>query len=210
MAYANNECGFNKFFIIASTMPRPLKCRKVALNPEHCCFKPSGGDPAESGFVTMTYDEFEAIRLADVEGLYQEKAALHMHVSRQTFGNILGSARRKLGEMLVYGRTLNVTGGSVMVSSEERKFGCAGCGHQWVVAHGIQRPSECPACAGNSIHRQSPGGGFGGGRRGGGRCHGYKTALDGQQRGFGDGNCAGGRRSFGGNPDLQRPQGGVL
>lgn len=58
----------------------------------------------------MTYDEFEAIRLADVEGLYQDEAAKRMQVSRQTFGNILASARRKLGEMLVFGRSLNIRG----------------------------------------------------------------------------------------------------
>lgn len=191
-------------------MPRPLKCRRVDIDPEHRCFKPSGSDNPAAGFITMTYDEFEAIRLADVEGLYQEEAASCMHISRQTFGNILGSARRKLGEMLVYGRILNVTGGNIMVSSEERAFGCTGCGHKWAVPHGIQRPSECPACSNESIHRQAPGGGFGGGRRGGGRCRGYKTGIERQTPGFGDGNSFGDSCSHGRRPDLQKGPGGEL
>lgn len=172
-------------------MPRPMKCRAIAQDPEHRSFGPLfAGNSAEESLV-MTFDEFEAIRLADVEGLYQEEAARLMEVSRQTFGNILASARRKLGEMLVLGRVLNVNGGNIMVSSQEREFGCAVCGHRWSLPYGIARPAACPSCSSQNIHRMSPGGGFGGGRRGGGRCRGFRTGLQ-KHEGAGEQCCQGG------------------
>jgi uncharacterized protein len=153
-------------------MPRPVKCRKIGCDPEFRVFKPAGVPARELEAIAMSFDEFEAIRLADFEGLYQEDAAKQMNVSRQTFGNILASARYKVGEMLISGKQLTVTGGNVMVSTDERVFGCGACKHEWSVAHGIKRPEICPSCQSNNIHRPSPGGGFGGGRQGGGRCRG--------------------------------------
>ncbi|MBN1928794.1 MAG: DUF134 domain-containing protein [Chlorobiaceae bacterium] len=173
-------------------MPRPMKCRAITEDPEHRAFGPFAAEHAGEEPVEMTFDEFEAIRLADLEGLYQEEAARRMQVSRQTFGNILASARRKLGEMLVLGRRLNVTGGNIMVANQERVFGCAACGHQWSVPFGIARPEACPSCSSQNIHRQSPGGGYGGGRRGGGRCRGYRTGLHQHEaHGEGQGNGQG-------------------
>ena len=52
------------------------------------------------GEVLLTLDEYEAIRLADLEGLYQEQAATRMNVSRQTFGRIVEAARRKVADVL--------------------------------------------------------------------------------------------------------------
>ena len=53
-------------------------------------------------------DEIEALRLADYEGLYHENAASRMEISRQTFGRILGGARRKVAECLVKGKALKM------------------------------------------------------------------------------------------------------
>ena len=61
--------------------------------------------------VVLTIDEFEAVRLADLEGLYQEQAAEKMNVSRQTFGRIIESARKKVAEALVQGKALKIGGG---------------------------------------------------------------------------------------------------
>ena len=52
----------------------------------------------------MTLDEFEAIRLADLDGLYQEQAAAQMNVSRATFSRIIEAAPRKLADVLVHGK----------------------------------------------------------------------------------------------------------
>lgn len=58
--------------------------------------------------VTLDMDELEAIRLADYGGLYHEEAAKRMHVSRATFGRIIGSARRKVAEALLEGKALKI------------------------------------------------------------------------------------------------------
>ncbi len=60
----------------------------------------------------LSIDEFEAIRLADLEGLYQEQAAERMNVSRQTFGRIIESARRKVAQVLAGGLALRIEGGA--------------------------------------------------------------------------------------------------
>jgi predicted DNA-binding protein (UPF0251 family) len=63
--------------------------------------------------VNLTVDELEAIRLADLQGLYQEQAARKMNVSRQTFGRILESSHKKIADALVNGKALSIKGGSI-------------------------------------------------------------------------------------------------
>ena len=58
--------------------------------------------------VSLLLEEYEALRLADVKGLYQIKAAVSMGVSRATFGNILSSARKKVSDALINGRALRI------------------------------------------------------------------------------------------------------
>ncbi|NTV26738.1 MAG: DUF134 domain-containing protein [Chlorobiaceae bacterium] len=166
-------------------MPRPVKCRKIGGNPEYRMFKPAGIPARDLDEVIMTFDELEAIRLVDSEGLYQEDAANQMQVSRQTFSNILSSARHKVAEMLINGRRLTITGGNIMVSSEERVFGCSTCRHQWSVPHGTSRPEICPSCESENLHRIASDGSVGGGRHGGGKCRGLRTGSGRQGRGSG-------------------------
>jgi predicted DNA-binding protein (UPF0251 family) len=66
----------------------------------------------------MTLDEFEALRLADLEGRYQEAAAAEMHISRPTFSRIIESARKKLADALVNGRAIRIEGGPVCPRNE--------------------------------------------------------------------------------------------
>jgi uncharacterized protein len=99
-------------------MPRPQKCRKIAFQPGVIYFKPAGIPVRELEEVSLTLDEMEAFRLADLEGLYQENAAQCMNVSRQTFANILASARRKIAESLVHGKALRIGGGNIDLGQE--------------------------------------------------------------------------------------------
>jgi uncharacterized protein len=78
-------------------------------------FKPVGVPLRELEEVVMTLDEFEALRLADLEELYQEEAAARMEISRPTFGRVLKVARRKVAEVLVHGKVLRIEGGPVCV-----------------------------------------------------------------------------------------------
>lgn len=63
----------------------------------------------------MTLDEFEAMRLADLDRLYQEQAAQQMNVSRPTFSRIIDSAHRKIADALVHGKALRIEGGPVQL-----------------------------------------------------------------------------------------------
>jgi len=91
-------------------MPRPRKCRNVSGTPEVTYFKPRGVPLRELAEVYLPLDGFEAIRLADFEGLGQEEAAEQMQVSRQTFGRILASARETVAKALVQGMALRIHG----------------------------------------------------------------------------------------------------
>lgn len=70
--------------------------------------------------VVLALDEFEAIRLADLDGLYQEKAAAEMGVSRPTFSRIIEAAHRKVADALVHGKVLRIEGGTIAESERPR------------------------------------------------------------------------------------------
>ena len=92
---------------------RPKRCRKVCGSPDPRCFKPRGIPSSELEKNVLSLDEFEAMRLADLEEMYHEDAARMMGISRQTFGRILSSARRKIADALVNVKLLAVEGGDV-------------------------------------------------------------------------------------------------
>jgi predicted DNA-binding protein (UPF0251 family) len=149
-------------------MPRPLKCRRVRSRPCSDYFKPRGVPLYELEEVVLALDELEAVRLADLDGLYQEEAARMMNVSRQTFGNIVESARKKLADAIFNGKALRIEGG--IVKMYERYFRCADCKNEWTVPYGTGRPNECPKCKSANIHRgPQDRGGWGNGRFGRGR-----------------------------------------
>jgi predicted DNA-binding protein (UPF0251 family) len=98
-------------------MPRPRHCRRVAQLPQTSYYKPRGTPLSALEEVVLTVDEFEAIRLTDLEGLYQADAAEKMSVSRQTLGRILESAHKKIADALVHGKALRIEGGSIEVTT---------------------------------------------------------------------------------------------
>jgi len=120
--------------------------------PESNYFKPRGIPLSMLEEVILTVDEFEAIRLADLEGLYQEQAAEKMNVSRPTFGRIIESAHKKVAEALVKGKALKIEGGEFEMASM-RKFRCYECQHSWALPYGTGRPDGCPSCKSGNIHR---------------------------------------------------------
>jgi uncharacterized protein len=125
-------------------MPRPCKLRSVDCNPSVRGFRPCSGAVHEGEKVSLSLDELEAIRLADHEGLYQEQAAGRMNVSRQTFGNIIASAHKKVADFLVNSKHLVVEGGTVEI--KKCSFVCDVCGHTWSMRCGSEKPGECPQC----------------------------------------------------------------
>jgi len=100
-------------------MPRPKCCRNVCGMPDKNYFKPRGIPAVELEEVVLHLDEFEAIRLADYEKLYQEEAAAQMNISRQTFGRVIETAHKKIADVLIHGKALKIEGGEVTLSETE-------------------------------------------------------------------------------------------
>ena len=90
-------------------MARPKRCRRICTEPDFDAFAPAGIPCAET--VTLTLEEYETIRLIDLEGLTQEQCAVQMEVARTTVTGIYLSARRKLAQALVERKALAVEGG---------------------------------------------------------------------------------------------------
>lgn len=94
-------------------MSRPCRCRRIRCKPDINYFKPRGIPLDMLEEVNLVLDELEAIRLADFNGLYQEDAAKKMDISRQTFGNIINSAHKKIADVLLNAKALKIEGGKV-------------------------------------------------------------------------------------------------
>jgi uncharacterized protein len=89
-------------------MPRNKCFRNIGFDPKTNYYKPRGIPMRFLEEITLELDEFEAIRLKDHEGLYQDAAAEKMKISRQTFGRILESAHKKIAEALVNGKAIRI------------------------------------------------------------------------------------------------------
>jgi predicted DNA-binding protein (UPF0251 family) len=94
-------------------MGRPEKLRTIGCVAAGSGFKPVGRPAVELETATLRLDELEALRLADLEGLYQEAAAERMGISRQTFARILARARSTVARALIEEQLLIMEDGPV-------------------------------------------------------------------------------------------------
>jgi predicted DNA-binding protein (UPF0251 family) len=133
-------------------MTRPKCPRLIQGFPNTKYFKPRAIPLSELEEVALTFDEFEAIRLADLEGLYQEVAASKMKISRPTFGRIIELAHKKVADALINGKAIKIEGGVFKMPSK-RVFACSDCEHIWEEPFGTGRPQACPNCAKDNFHR---------------------------------------------------------
>ncbi len=101
-------------------MSRPYRCRRIRCNPDTNYFKPRGIPVDMLEEVNLALDELESIRLADFDDLYQEDAAKKMNISRQTFGNIINSAHKKIADVLLHAKALKIEGGVVEMAQRQR------------------------------------------------------------------------------------------
>ena len=89
-------------------MGRPIKERCINCVPASSYFKPVGIPMRDLDEIVLAMDELEAMRLTDLEGMYQADAAERMGISRQTIGNILASVHRKVADALLNGKALRI------------------------------------------------------------------------------------------------------
>jgi len=123
-------------------MARPQCCRRIAAMPIAEAFGPVPASACAPDQVVITLDEFEAVRLADLEERYLDRAAERMGVSRPTFSRIIESAHRRIAEALVSGKSLRIEGGSVRVHPTGPSR-CRQCGRESAGTY------ECPHCRGD-------------------------------------------------------------
>jgi predicted DNA-binding protein (UPF0251 family) len=99
---------------------RPKKTRWVKCIPDERCFKPLCKPLSKVKTVCLTVDEFEALRLADLEGSKQVDAARRLKISRPTFSRIVASARQKVADGLVNIKAIRIEGGCCKVIIKKR------------------------------------------------------------------------------------------
>ena len=97
---------------------RPKKTRRVKYAPGKRCFKPQCKPLSELEGVYLSLDEFEAVRLADVDRLKQVDAAEKMKISRPTFSRIINSAHSKIGDALVNIKAIKIEGGCCEIENK--------------------------------------------------------------------------------------------
>lgn len=89
-------------------MPRPKNPRHLRFNPEVVYFKPRGVPMSILEEEELLHDELEALKLHDVDGLNQIKAAEKMKVSQPTFARILDKAYKKIAVAIIKGKAIKI------------------------------------------------------------------------------------------------------
>lgn len=96
--------------------------------PESNRFGPLRGMSGTDRMVSMMVDEYETIRLIDLQGFTQEECAKQMDIARTTVQGIYDSARKKLADSLVNGKVLLIEGGDyILCEAQEKTCACGGC-----------------------------------------------------------------------------------
>lgn len=107
-------------------MARPIKPRKISLNPKCTFFVPKGKGMGDIEIITIKLEELEAVFLKDLQKKDQAESAREMEVSRQTFQLIIDDARSKIADALVNGKALAIEGGNYNYGGCEDT--CGRCG----------------------------------------------------------------------------------
>ncbi len=104
-------------------------------------FKPFGMPMKDILSVTLLFEEYEAIRLCDYEGLLHDEAAIRMRVSRPTFTRTYDRARKTIALALTEGLAIMIEGGNFR--TEENWFRCRHCMHVMTSRRTIEKCDEC-------------------------------------------------------------------
>ncbi len=130
-------------------MPRPPKPKLVQETPRAYFYKPRGIPMSKLEETLLRVEELEALRLVDLEGMYQEDAAREMGVSRQTLQRMVTEARHKLIEAIYAGKALRIEGGTYILQEGVGRYRCGRCGELVTPGHGRRRRGwTCPICDG--------------------------------------------------------------
>lgn len=102
-------------------MPRPRKCKRICSMPLVNEYGPIN-QKFENEIIFLTLEEYEVIRLIDLEGYSQEQASVQMEAARTTITNIYSSARKKIAESIINCKKIKVTGGNYQVCNGKNRL----------------------------------------------------------------------------------------
>ena len=125
-------------------MPRRKRHRVVSREPPVSVYKPAGVPAKDLDEILISVDEFEAIRLADFEGLSQREACTIMQISQPTFNRTLSSARSKIAKAIVEGYVLRIDGGNYVLTDGSGGLECIKCGYR--IRMNVDDKNSCPKC----------------------------------------------------------------
>jgi len=93
-------------------MARPRRTRRIFFQPDITYFKPAGIPMVHLKETILSFDELEAIRLVDREGIEQSKAGKKMKISQSTLSRLLRTGRKKLADAIITGQAIKIQGGN--------------------------------------------------------------------------------------------------
>lgn len=136
-------------------MPRPRIRRRIKFMPGVTYFKPAGVPMANLSEIILSIEEYEAVRLVDLENVSQSKAGKQMKISQPTLSRLLQSARKKLSDAIINGKAIKIQGGNYKMvqgtgrglgQGRGRGFGLGPRGRMGGAGMGPEGICKCPEC----------------------------------------------------------------
>jgi len=139
-------------------MARPRRARRIFFQPDVTYFKPAGVPMINLKESSLSFDELEAIRLMDSEGLDQTQSAKKMKISQSTLSRLLREGRKKLADAIIQGNALKIQGGNFKMAMPRgrglgRGRGFGGGGRMGRFAAGPSGNCVCPKCGYKEAHQ---------------------------------------------------------
>lgn len=133
-------------FVELLIIPRNKNPRKIRCDLTHTYFKPRGVPLSEiRDEVALTFEELEAIRLTDLEGLTQQEAGEKMNISQSTISRDLERAHHKIAKALVLGF-------AIRIANPVDFLHCDQCGHTWLSPKDESTVHSCDKCGSTNFH----------------------------------------------------------
>jgi len=141
-------------------MVRPRRTRRISFQPDVTYFKPAGIPMLHLKETVLSFDELEAIRLVDSEGMEQSKAGKKMKISQSTLSRLLREGRKKLADAIIQGNAIKIQGGNFKMVQPTgrglglgRSRGAGGRGRMGGFAAGPSGNCICPKCGYKETHQ---------------------------------------------------------
>jgi len=144
-------------------MVRPRRIRRIFFQPDVTYFKPAGVPLVDLKETTLSFDELEAIRLVDSEGMEQTNAGKKMKISQSTLSRLLREGRKKLADAIISGQAIKIQGGNFKMVQQQKGRGlglgrgggrgAAGGGRMGGFAAGPSGNCVCPKCRYTEAHQ---------------------------------------------------------